>query len=25
VMSDENEQVLTEAINTFKASRNYSA
>lgn len=24
VMSDENEQVLTEAINTFKASRNYS-
>ena len=25
VMSDENEQVLTEAISTFKASRNYSA
>ena len=25
VMSDENEQVLTEAINTFKTSRNYSA
>ena len=25
VMRDENEQVLTEAINTFKASRNYSA
>ena len=25
VMSDENEQVLTEAINTFKASRNSSA
>lgn len=25
VMSDENEQILTEAINTFKASRNYSA
>ena len=25
VMSDENEQVLTESINTFKASRNYSA
>ena len=25
VMSDENKQVLTEAINTFKASRNYSA
>ena len=25
VMSDDNEQVLTEAINTFKASRNYSA
>ena len=25
VMSDENEQVLTEAINTFKSSRNYSA
>ena len=25
VMSDENEKVLTEAINTFKASRNYSA
>ena len=25
VMSDENEQVLTEAINTFKASHNYSA
>ncbi len=25
VMSEENEQVLTDAINTFKASRNYSA
>ena len=25
VMSDENEQVLTEAISTFKASHNYSA
>jgi len=25
VMSDENKQILTEAINTFKASRNYSA
>ena len=25
VMSDENQQVLTEAISTFKASRNYSA
>ena len=25
VMSDENEQILTEAISTFKASRNYSA